>query len=450
MFVGSLNSTVRTYLGNVAAVFNGRKAVVGCSGNFTSEAVLTQCGHPAEIHSNDVSLYSCMLGRFLMGQPVEYEILDDSWKWVEEYGGTPTRDLAILMMLADGGHNHEQNNPYQRRIWKHWRFSFPELVNGTAEKLNEVKDAEAIKLTSYYEGDVWEHFERFGDDSDAVFCAYAPTYAGGYERMFRWLEKIIDWDRPSYELLTDERRDQLLAWMRERPYLWYDDRLIPDMEPVMYQNHRGRRTVYLYSNIVGLTSVFKEKPNPDMPMIPLADEGLEITHQSDVRLVPVPWDLLGTFKDVFLGRKVFYTIGGNTYPYLVAVDGEAVGFLEFSPPFVEGRSIADMLRGAYMKADFAVSGTRYKRLSKLLVMLAISGETCKLLEKQFVTRLEYLNTTAFTERPVSMKYRGAMELVKRGQDKMGKPFLQYRANFNDLTWTETLRAWMDKHSRHQW
>ncbi len=57
MFVGALNETVRRFLAHHGKVFDGRVVVVGCSGNFTSEAVIAASAEPAAMHSYDISLY---------------------------------------------------------------------------------------------------------------------------------------------------------------------------------------------------------------------------------------------------------------------------------------------------------------------------------------------------------------------------------------------------------
>jgi hypothetical protein len=69
-----------------------------------------------------------------------------------------------------------------------------------------------------------------------------------------------------------------------------------------------------------------------------------------------------------------------------------------------------------------------------------------MLEKLNVLRVHTIVTTAFTEKPVSMKYRGVMELIKRGKSEDGKQFLNYQAHFNDLTWKEVLQEWLTKHA----
>ena len=54
----------------------------------------------------------------------------------------------------------------------------------------------------------------------------------------------------------------------------------------------------------------------------------------------------------------------------------------------------------YMMADFAVPTTRYKRLSRLIVMLAVSAQTGATITRLRQIRTRAVITTAFTDKPV--------------------------------------------------
>jgi hypothetical protein len=45
--------------------------------------------------------------------------------------------------------------------------------------------------------------------------AFLPTYAGGYERMFKRLEEIFAWDIPSYGMIDEDRKKRILTKMME-------------------------------------------------------------------------------------------------------------------------------------------------------------------------------------------------------------------------------------------
>lgn len=438
MFTGAINATVRQFLGNVSDAFDGQQVVIGCSGNFTLESVICAYGKPAAVHSNDVSFYSCMIGQWLTGKSLDFRFSDSRFAWLDEHlqGEDDTHKLAAIMVLLDALEWQGQDNPHRIRMWRLYRETFAELVEKTADKLAQVD----IKIASFYEGDVQEHFTRFAHCADAVFCCYAPTYAGGYERLYKRLDKIVTWTPPTYPLLTDERRDELLNWMQARRFVWYDDRLIDGLTPVMQARSGNRRMVYLYSNVIGQTAVFRDMAMRPLPELPLADSTLAIRPDSHIVLHRIGTSELAEYKNAYLNKHILFASG--KWAFAVVIDGKVVGFLEFGTDPSSAIQLQDMT-AMYMMADFPIPHTPYKRLSKLIVMLAVSGETRHVLERLRQYRLASVTTTAFTDKPVSMKYRGVFELAKRGE-KDGKRFLNYRAEYNTLTWQETLQAWMKK------
>lgn len=438
MFIGAINTKLRRFLAGLHPVFDRATIVVGCSGNFTSEATLTQFANPLAIHSNDVSLYSCMLGFWLTGQAVEYQVVDGEFDWLNEYLDTGTSSLAVLMVLLDMLEFEKRNNPHRVRMWQVYRTSFADLVAATIEKLNAVQ----VRVDSFFAGDVMTHFERFADDPSCIFCCYAPTYSGGYEKLYKRLDTILSWNEPTYPMLDDERRNALLEWMSARRYLWYDDRKIEGREPVLMQRRGRNRTVYLYSNVVDSPALFADIPVDELPKLPYAPSSIEITLDSTITVKQIKTSDLALIKDAYLGKNIDHGPGG--WAFAVYVNGWVIGFFEFA-----ARMAYMAPDDLYIQADFPVTGTGYKRLSKLIIMLVVSGETRMMMERIRERRIRTLISTAFTPRPVSMKYRGVMKLVKRGETKDGQKFLNYKQDFNDLTWKETLHRWMNKYGSVQ-
>lgn len=98
---------------------------------------------------------------------------------------------------------------------------------------------------------------------------------------------------------------------------------------------------------------------------------------------------------------------------------------------------------AYLLSDFAVAPTDYPRLSKLIVLAATSRETQLLCQRAFSRRIRGVATTAFSDNPVSMKYRGLLRLTKRSpSNEGGWAFqLQYQGAMGEHTLAEALEAW---------
>lgn len=433
MFVGAINEQLRQHLASNASVFEGAAVVVGCSGNFTVEAVLAAASRPAALHSNDVSLYSSALGQWLAGGRLPFEIADHDYDWLAPYLDDPEERLGALMVLLDMLEYEKRNNAHRERMWHQYMLAFPGLVQATAEKLRALP----LRVSTYFAGDVLEHFEHFADQPDAIFCCYAPTYTGGYERQYKRLEKIFSWRAPVYPLLDADRRAALLKWLRGRRFLWYDDNKLDDMQPVLEQHSGGKHTVWLYSNVIQRPALFAGMEAKPLPRWPVATrDNLELTPETEIWLKRIKTSDLMRFKEAYLGKNI--TPASGMWAFAVMADALIIGFLEFSYSAMTARD------QVYMMADFCVPGTQYQRLSRLIVQLAVSGQTGNLLRRLKEFPVVAVRTTAFTERAVSMKYRGVMQLEKRGE-KDGKKFLNYVANFNSLSWKETYLQWLTSH-----
>lgn len=432
MFTGSLNSSARSHLAGQSSAFAGKTVVVGCSGNFTVETVLSQAAKPAALHGNDVSLYSCALGRWLAGQPVQYEVADREFDWLTPLLRDDERRVAALPVLLEMLEFQPRDNQHRVRMWGLYRETFDSLLEQQLQRLEKLD----LRLASFYAGDVLDHFRRFENEAGAVFVCFAPTYTGGYERVCRRLEATLSWQKPPYPVLDNNRSGELLAWMQERPFLWYDDRLLDGMTPVASFKTGRLRAVYLYSNVVGPAYVAGYQ-DAALPALPLAGADLRLTPDTTITLYRIKTSDLARFKAAFLGRGIIYAPG--MWAFAILANGKAIGFLEFN---VQLSTEVGLL---YQQADFGIPGTPYPRLSKLVVMLAIAGETRRMLERLNEMRLYHVRTTAFTERAVSMKYRGVYELERRSQTADGQKYINYRAAFNDLSWQETYRQWLNKH-----
>jgi hypothetical protein len=433
MFVGAINQHVRQFLGNVAATFRDRTVVIGCSGNFSMETIVAATSTPLALHSNDVSLYSCLLGQWLAGTPMLVTLRDPAYSWLQPYLDTPERTVACVLVLLDMLPYRKQTNPHQVRMWTNYLEAFAPLVTATLAKLQTV----TVRLTSFFAGDVLTHFERFAD-TDAIYCCFPPTYSGGYERLYKPLDTLFSWPAPTYPKLDDARRQQLFDWLRARAYLWYDDRLLPGEQPVLQQRQRRMRTVYLYSNVVRRRAVLSSKRPPPLPDWPLASMETLLTPELPCTLRQVTTAQLARYKDLYLSKAIAHDEA--RWAFVVEVGAVLVGFCEFRRD--KYRADAGVV---YLNADFPVAPTRYRRLSKLVLMLAVCGETKQRLERAGQRRVLSVQTTAFTPRPVSMKYRGVLRLAGRGHTPDHQAFLTYSGLFTSHSWQETYTRWLTTH-----
>lgn len=132
--------------------------------------------------------------------------------------------------------------------------------------------------------------------------------------------------------------------------------------------------------------------------------------------------------------------------YAVVVDGKIVGAFAFQ--FSIQHDTGDAV---YMLSDFAVAPTSYRRLSKLVLMAALSTEAKRIAERMGRRRIRYVITSAFSNKPVSMKYRGLFALTGRRvldedeQKLNGHSFLlSYRALAGQWALQDVLALWRER------
>ena len=146
----------------------------------------------------------------------------------------------------------------------------------------------------------------------------------------------------------------------------------------------------------------------------------------------------------------------------VAVDDKIIGVYALVIP----QSAANLNKyidtpDIYMLSDFPISPTKYKRLSKLVLYAALSKESKEIAEQIYNKRVYALTTTAFSKKPVSMKYRGLFRLLAKKQLKgtddnetdMSKIYygngymLNYGAELGQWTLAEGLDIWKSKYGK---
>ena len=95
----------------------------------------------------------------------------------------------------------------------------------------------------------------------------------------------------------------------------------------------------------------------------------------------------------------------------------------------------------YMMCDVALPHHRYRRLGKLVLAASLSRELrLSLSDGGMVARAKTIGTTAFTEKPVSMKYRGIYKLHSRKEGH-----LNYVGELGRWTLQEGLEWWLQNH-----
>ncbi|MBI5189930.1 MAG: hypothetical protein HZA22_04590 [Nitrospirae bacterium] len=434
MFIGAINEKLRAFFATHAHLLDGRDCYIGCSGNFSIEQVLTRQAPGARLHSNDVSLYSCILGAALLGNPTPLRVVNENVLWLQEYlDRGPAESVAALLLVMEAFKYEKQNSPHAKRMWEAYLAGWDTTFAKSLAKVQ--RGMSNVKIAEYTAVDVHDFYPR----PDGVSIGFLPTYEGGYEKLFERLEESVEWPKPAYQMLTAERREETVRRMTAGDFILYDDRERDDLPCVAKVDLFGKKSVFIFSNLPFPKGLIRRRLREKDPRFDLLMPDEEIDPGAEVTFTEVEQAVIDHYRAMYLSKKIQPGSGGPCF--LVFAGRKLFGFVIF-----QGYSKMGDRSSIYMLSDFVVPSTRYKRLAKLLVMATLCGDVRRMLEEKSLNRLSSVYTTAFTEHPVSMKYRGVYELAKRGKDeKTGKQFLNYQGKFNDMSLKEVVEIWRKKH-----
>ena len=430
-FVGSINDKLRKFFHTHAHILENRTCYIGCSGNFTIEQIITRACPSATLHSNDVSLYSSVIGHMLTGEPFPFEITNPELAWANAYTRDPVSAVAVVLLLLEMLKYEPRKNPYAERMWQGYLINFESLHARTVARVESARAS--LRIASYTTIDVHDYYPA---PPGSVSIGFLPTYAGGYEKLFARLEDSVSWPKPAYDMLTEERREETITRMTEGDYILYDDRLRADLPPIARVDLFGKHTVYIYSNLPIRPGLFRKKINETVTPYRLLMPEEEISPLSSITVKEADLSTINHYRNMYLSKKIQPGSGGPCY--LVFAGDKLFGFLIFQAYSQKGGPSNEI----YMLSDFVVPSTRHKRLAKLLLMVTRCKDMKTILSDYTVRDYKTILTTAFTDAPVSMKYRGVYELAKRGPG-----FLNYKAEFTETTFKEVVSLWTKKHGK---
>jgi len=434
MFIGAIKAEIRRFLATHGKMFNDRDIYIGCSGNFTIEQTLTRYAKPKSINSNDVSLYTCTLAAFFMGSRLPMRIKNEEYKFLQPLLDSNKQAAAIINLTALGAFA-KSKNAYARRMFNGYRRQLLKNIETTHNRLKEIRPH--IRIDSFFQGDVRDFIDNIPDE--AVIIASPPTYKGGYEKIYDFLESIVEWDKPDYAIMDEDGYCELFSKIKKRGnYIFISDREI-DEEIAAKCDYRGFKTIYVFSDLNPKTYVNKDKLNEQIVKYPLINYHDKITRHSQLKIHKTTANIFNHYRFMFI--KGVKKVSNAGVPFLITLDGKLIGCIAVDI-IAYGTSSRHML---YLNSDFAVPYSRYKRLSKLIVMVSLSTEIKEFMEREKLQEFTTLRTTAFTNKPVSMKYRGPFKLEKRQEGQ-----LNYIAPLGcQGPLKKVLKTWLQKHSQYQ-
>jgi hypothetical protein len=432
MFVGTTPQEIRLLLQDILKGRKGEEVFVGCSGNFSTDKILSGMGF--KVHANDVSLYSKLIADVVLGTDTEVKVNNkDIASVFAQWSETKYKKLVQVMFAIRLSELAPRKNDYQRQFYDSYITNSGEYYERTLEKF-EKNQQFGFQIESFFFGDFVEHLKNKA--GRGVGVAFPPTYKGGYEKMFKYIEDSFAYDRATYGVFDPKQSEVVF-----RELLQQDENIIySDKEHMGLKEYEvakavlgsGRNSVYIYSSVKNSDCYYIERTSkPYTTKLEVIPYDYRITEQTKLEVAQCTVRDVNYFKAFYMANKVNYTEGGD-YALAFLADGKAFGFASFSK-----RLSSEELM--FVQSDFVVNSCMDK-LSKLLIMLMKSKECRHTMVRFFKHYYKGLKTTVYTDKPVSMKYRGVFNLARRDKGK-----LIYEAGFGNETLEEIFKQWKKKY-----
>ena len=307
---------------------------------------------------------------------------------------------AAVMVLFEVLKYEKANYLFKQRHWAHYLNNFQKFHQDTIAKLRDRK--QEIRLEAYTSRASIYLLDEMPPNSVAI--AFLPTYAGGYERMFKRLEEIFAWDPAGIRHDRRQRKVAILEKMKARDYLFLYDKVWEDLPQVAVVCKARMKPVYIYSNMAALRlGVMKQQRHADfVPYARLSDAD-EITPASKRTVTPTS------------NRVVKVTTGDVICP-------RAWGFLQTARRRLWCRWTADTsvprstpeCKGVGTCTFWPTLWSTPRAISEGLEAPAAGdsnpGSASAPGRKITVGDSQMQWTMVFTDKPVSMKYRGLTSL----------------------------------------
>jgi hypothetical protein len=444
VFKGVLPSGCRSVVSRVVDALKPRRVIIPCAGNFSIEGALRASGYAGPLASGDVSAYSSFLGWFFAdGEADRHELtirrpdLQHLTPWTTTAAGR----AALLVWLLHVSQYADRSASYYA---DHWEYHMTE-AEGELERCRLALTAKrtALQPLTYRCGDLREAVAEPG--ADELLVLDPPFYAGGYSRMFRWIEESIAWDKPRLgewnpekdraALLENLTRRTALIILRE-PVDCAGFRLVGRVGPLGQTLWRVYASGQAAELPLGLAD--QDQESTCAAPYPLLGDDHEITEASILAFAPLPSNLAQHYGDLFL-RKAHLHQPMRAKAWCVVVDGLFAGQLIVSQMNSTGLFS--------LWCDLAVPSRRYRRLARLVLMAALSQEFRDLVEETHLADCHLLRTTVFSAAPVSMKYRGLFELTERKAWNEAYHRLIYESEAGRWPLKEVIGTWLRKYER---
>lgn len=426
-FVGALPKETLEQMAAVFPVDAYKSLYICCSGSFRVEQAYTQLGAKARLIGNDVSLLSCALGALATSErkkTIPFTFIERLAYLEDALAGKSVEYRVAGLLLASDLGIYAKENVFEKAHWQHYQTEVLPYLEKAVLKVRKVLDA--FRLDEFHQRDFREHAKE-GIAAGGAIIAAPPSTKGDYEKRYAFMGANVRWEPPLYAVWDPK---ELVGWVQGlvdsgAPYCVETDQLLEGLEPAAMFTKSGRKKLYLYArtersayrHLISKVTPFNYDPVG-------GDEDLKAT--SKVEVCRADTAQMNFLKERYLAKGIIHVPGDVNF--LVFIDGKLAG------GFIYARSKFLAMSEIYLLSDFSV--TKNARVSKLIALITTSYVPVGIFERRVVMRAQTLCTTAFTQKAVSMKYRGAYKVSGRGESSV-----QYTSHVRQQTPQELYNEW---------
>ncbi|HOK13316.1 MAG TPA: hypothetical protein PK007_00150 [Candidatus Kapabacteria bacterium] len=455
MFFGSTPKVIGDYLYQEFQRLNPKRVFNPFAGAFAIEQIVSKACPSAKILSSDVSLFSSALGFYFANKPNTISIKDTAIELVpflKDKTDSESVAAAVLVFsdLAAYIENAEKIDYYQK-VANHIINNFETYFNKAVEKLRKIKGA--IHNLDYYAMDAVELLKQV-EPGDVVYLD-PPYFQGGYEKMFKNLPNYFDFKEPKYTCIDKEKVVEYLKTLDKCGITAYykclntDDELPKNYKLSMVFQHKYHACHCIYTNAAEPTMFVKryDALKETVKKYKIANEDLTINQNTKIQIVRVDNDVANHYRMLWIKKA---EIKQANYSFLVLADKQIIGVICINSINAVKRAFGSDFKTdkAIIISDAASPMTKYKRLSKLILHLILTKDFLYQINELTLWEYTGFTTAAYTNNPVSMKYRGLFELVKREELKEGnykfKLIYHSKKMFNSIA--EARDEWIKKYA----
>lgn len=408
MFFGTTPAPIANYVHREFSRQQPSLVIEPYAGNFVISQLASKAVTDVEIMSSDVSLYSCAIGYAINGQDCGIRFTDEAKRRFRfaARAESPLEIAAATIILCEA----------IQAINKSKVRYYATIVRDI--ELNQDRYFEKVlDVVTRLRGEMSHKFRYIGQDgaktiesaSKGAFVYFDPPYfKGDYEKMWKGIETLVTMPEIPYTLITDQEKARQIEVLHDSgcDFIYRTQaEKVKGMKRIFQYNQGRSKTHYLYANYKTRTGIKLDSALRAVPgRFKIISETTELTGKEQAKIVPIDGKVSNYYRVLWTKKAKMTDMG---MPYGLFLDDIFVGCITIS----SGLNFS--MNYALIVSDAVPPGAVYKKLSKLPLLCILTDEFREYVNSEMMWEHNGFTTIAFSNEPVSMKYRGLFELAER-------------------------------------